>query len=112
MMRRYVRLLGTLMIIAGAGTLAWAVVVWRWQDPFTYIYTHYEQHRLAAQYEKRLAHYRPVVLPAHVSLAAERRSIAREATRYRRETKRGEALGRMKIPRLGLNSLYRKRRTG
>jgi sortase A len=103
MMRRFVRLLGTLMIVAGIGTLAWAGLVWQWQDPFTYVYTHYQQHRLAAQYEKRLAHYRPVALPAHVSLAVERRSIAREAARYRHERRRGDALGRMKIPRLGLN---------
>ena len=91
------------MIVAGAGTLAWALLVWQWQDPFTYLYTHYQQHRLASQYEKRLAHYRPVPLPAHASLAVERRNIARAAARYRTESRRGQAIGRMKIPRLGLN---------
>jgi len=42
-MRRAGRILGTLMILAGVLTLAWVVVVWRWQDPFTAIYTHIEQ---------------------------------------------------------------------
>jgi sortase A len=103
MMRRFVHLLGTLMIVAGIGTLAWALLVWQWQDPFTYAYTHYQQHRLAKAYEQRLQQYRVPAPRPHASLAAERRGIRQEAARYRRDSHRGEAIGRMKIPRLGLN---------
>ena len=39
-MRRLVRIVGTLLVGAGVLTLAWAIVVWRWQDPFTALYTH------------------------------------------------------------------------
>src|SRR5438132_330846 len=47
-MRRLARITGALMVIAGVLTLAWALVVWRWQDPFTALYTHWQQSRLSA----------------------------------------------------------------
>src|SRR6185295_1384380 len=37
------RILGVLLIVGGVLTLAWVVVVWRWQDAFNAIYTHIEQ---------------------------------------------------------------------
>lgn len=102
MMRRLVRLTGTLMIVAGVGTLVWALLVWRWEDPFTAAYTHFKQRELASAYAKRFEAFQP---PARTtaSLAAERRAVVREARRYRLSSHRGEALGRMRIPRLGLN---------
>src|SRR5947207_1515090 len=103
MMRRWVRILGTVMIVAGALTLVWALVVWRWQDPFTALYTKYRQHQLTSQYERRVrAFHAPI---ATVSFAAERRSIAREARRYRLGSKRGEAIGRIRVPRMGVNMI-------
>ena len=48
-MRRGLRLLGTLLLVGGILTLAWAVLVWRWQDPFTALYPTWQQHRLSAQ---------------------------------------------------------------
>ncbi len=103
MMRRLVRLIGTLMVVAGVGTLAWALLVWQWEDPFTAIYTHFKQRELASAYAKRVDAFRPPAAPARPSPAAERRAVAREARRYRLASHRGEALGRMRIPRLGLN---------
>jgi sortase A len=103
MMRRLSRLTGTLMIVAGVGTLAWALLVWQWQDPFTAIYTHFKQRELASAYNKRFEAFRPPPATTTVSLAAERRLVAREARRYRLTSHRGEALGRMRVPRLGLN---------
>jgi sortase A len=103
-MRRVVRSLGTLLIVVGVLTLAWALLVWRWQDPFTALYTRYEQHRLESRYDERVTSFRPVK-PAGASLAAERRAIRLDATRYRRESTRGQALGRIVVPRLGLNMI-------
>ena len=102
-MRRLLRLTGTLMIVAGVGTLAWALLVWQWQDPFTAIYTHFKQRELASSYAKRFEAFRPPAAASALSLAAKRRAVAREARRYRLTSHRGEALGRMRIPRLGLN---------
>jgi sortase A len=104
-MRRWVRILGTVLIGAGALTLVWALVVWQWQDPFTALYTKWRQHQLAQQYEKRVQSFRAPVPIATDSLAAERRSIARQAYRYRVASKRSEAIGRLRVPRMGVNMI-------
>jgi sortase A len=103
-MRRIFRILGTLMVVGGVLTLIWVGVVWQWQDPFTALYTRWEQHRLASSYDERFTKFRPLRPPSD-NLAAERQIIAGEAARYRRESKRGEAIGRIKVPRLGLNMI-------
>jgi sortase A len=103
-MRRALRILGTVLVVGGVATLLWVVVVWQWQDPFTALYTRWEQHKLASSYDERFARFRPL-RPIGDTLAAERRTIALEAARYRRESKRGEAIGRIKVPRLGLNMI-------
>ena len=100
-MRRPLRILGTVLIVAGSLTLIWALVVWQWQDPFTALYTKWKQHQLASQYEKRAQHYTGSV--AGTSLAAERSSIAREAKAYRGHSTRGEAIGRLRVTRMGLS---------
>src|SRR5205814_2545722 len=101
---RLVRVLGTVLVVGGIGTLLWVVVVWQWQDPFTALYTHWQQHRLASSYDERFTKFRPL-RPAADTLAAERRTIAIEAAHYRRDSKQGEAIGRIKVPRLGLNMI-------
>jgi sortase A len=102
-MRRGVRLLGTLLAAAGVLTLLWALLVWQWQDPFTALYTKWKQRQLATQYEKRARLFEPAI--SGETLAAERKSIAREARRYRISSKRGEVIGRLRVPRMGLNIL-------
>jgi sortase A len=104
--KRVIRIVGTAMAVAGVGLLVWVVVVWRWQDPFTALYTHWKQHQLARSYDHLFKEYRPARLPqGTASLAVTRRTIAREARLYRRETHRGQAIGRIKVPRLGLNMI-------
>jgi sortase A len=94
--------LGTALVVCGVGALAWTLVVWRWQDPFTALYTKIQQHRLAAQYDRLVAGYDAPRLDS-ASLAAVRRTIAKEARRYRLATHEGEAIGRIAVRRLHLN---------
>ena len=96
------RIAGATLIAAGVLTLAWALVVWQWQDPFTALYTHWEQRGLARQFDRELAQFQPARV-GHRTLAGEERNIAREAARFRRETHRGQAIGRISIARIGLN---------
>jgi sortase A len=103
-MRRWTRILGTVLIVAGTLTLAWAAVVWRWQDPFTALYTTWRQHQLTSQYKERLRTFQPAPVST-TSLAAERRDIAREARRYRLNSTRGQAIGRIRVPRMGVNMI-------
>jgi sortase A len=103
-MRRWTRILGTVLIVAGSLTLVWALVVWQWQDPFTALYTMWRQHQLTSQYNERVRTFRQARVST-VSLADERRDIAREAKRYRLESKRGQAIGRIRVPRMGVNMI-------
>jgi sortase A len=102
--RRGVHLIGTVLAVVGVLTLLWALLVWQWQDPFTALYTKWKQHQLASQYDKRARSFEPTI--SGVSQTAERESIAREAKRYRMSSTRGEVIGRLRVPRMGVNMLF------
>ena len=104
--RRLGRWLGTLLVVMGVAALAWALVVWVWQDPFTAIYTRIQQHKLATSYEHRLERFAVRPLPPTISVADERRAIGATAHRYRLASQPGDALGRLRVPRLGLNMIF------
>jgi sortase A len=105
-MRRLSRIAGTLLVVAGVGMLAWVLVVWRWQDPFTALYTHWKQHQLSQAYERRFSAYEPAQLRQNeVSVSARTKVIAREARLYRIHSGRGQAIGRIRVPRLDLNMI-------
>jgi sortase A len=102
-MGRLARAAGLALIAAGALTLIWALVVWQWQDPFTALYTTWQQHRLEAKLDRRFRDYArgPVLL----SSAAEVRALELTAARFRRTTGVGQPIGRIVVPRLGLNMI-------
>ena len=107
--RRLVRTLGLLLLVSGAAIVLWGVLVWLWQDPFTALYTRYEQHRLAQTYERRAHRFqvpsRPSTL-AQPQAVDERRSVRRAARRYRLDSHEGDAVGRIVVPRLGLRMIF------
>jgi sortase A len=100
-MRRILRIVGGLMMVAGVLTLAWAVVVWRWEDPFTALYTHWQQDKLSSSLSHQFAEYHPVRID-RTNLAAERLAISKDAVTFRRTAKTGQAIGRIVIGRIGL----------
>ena len=102
--RRALRILGTLLAAMGALMLIWAFVVWQWQDPFTALYTKWKQHELTSQYSKLSRSFESSI--SSTSLAAERASIAKAGRRYRLASGRGQALGRIRIPRMGVNMIF------
>ena len=105
-MRLLSRIAGTILAVAGLGMLAWVLVVWRWQDPFTALYTHWKQHQLSQAYERRFSAYEPAELRRNeVSVSARTKVIAREARLYRIHSGRGQAIGRIRVPRLDLNMI-------
>jgi sortase A len=101
-MRRLTRIAGTLMMIAGAGALAWALTVWQWQDPFTYVLQRLEQRELAQTFDRRLEQNRGATAASAADL---RRELPRAAVEWRKSSKRGDAVARLRIPRLGLSEI-------
>jgi sortase A len=107
-MRRLSRIAGTVLALAGLAMLVWVLVVWRWQDPFTALYTQWKQHQLSQSYDRRFAAFRPERprhSPAPVSATTNANAIRREARRYRLHSGRGQAIGRIRVPRLNLNMI-------
>ncbi len=93
--RRLLHALGTALVAVGLLALAWSLVVWRWQDPVTGLYTRYEQHRLSG----RLA---TLVTSAPRPPATED-GIRAAARQFRLEAKPGQPIGRIRIPGLGID---------
>lgn len=102
-MRRSLRLLGTVLALAGVLTLVWTFLVWQWQDPFTLLYTKWKQRGLVSQYERQARSFDADI--SGKSVAAERRSITRAAKRYRASAMRGQPIGRLRVPRMGVNMI-------
>lgn len=98
--------LGTLILVIGLGVLAWSATVYLWQDPFTTVYTAYEQRKLERnldqQFERWAADPKPVKRGGTPTPPVD---VRREARRYRLASNEGSALARLEIPRLGLNAV-------
>jgi len=89
---RPTRALSFVLIGAGSVLLAWVLVTWRWRDPITAFQAWRRQGALAAQLRARHA-------PAHGG------SLLLRARAYRRASHDGEAMGRIVIPRLALDTV-------
>jgi sortase A len=116
--RRWIRGLGLVLMVCGVLAIAWALVVWRWQDPFTALYTLYEQRQLSGAYDRRarqfLAQHRAIRVPSQPaaprtagrSVEVWQPAIRAEARAYRLDSHEGDPLGRIVVPRLGLNMIF------
>jgi sortase A len=112
--RRVVRILGTTLITAGALALVWGFVIWRWQDPLTAAYTHWEQRKLSGQLDTLRATYAPrkpkpiasaAESPSPAAARAQRAAVRSLAQRLRESTSSGHALGRIHVDRLGVDMI-------
>jgi sortase A len=105
-MRRLARAAGLVLAVAGVLTLIWAVVVWQWQDPFTGLYTTWQQHRLEGQLNREFDEYAgPRHTFASQSPSAEAHAVGLAAARFRRTVDVGQPIGRILIPRLSLHMI-------
>lgn len=101
-MRRLTRIVGTLMIVAGVGALAWALTVWQWQDPFTAVLNRLEQRELSNEFSRRLGEGGARLATSGGGLEA---SLGREARKWRKRSRRGDAVARLRIPALGVSDI-------
>lgn len=107
-MARARRLAGSFCVAAAALVGAWAVVTWVWQEPFTALYTTYEQHQLTGTLHAEFVRYRPARLSASAANVrqVESERLAADARRFRLQSHRGQPLGRIIVPRMGLNMVF------
>jgi sortase A len=104
MARRLIRAAGAFLATAGLLGLLWVALVWRWQDPVTALLAKRAQSHLAAEYDRRLESL-PNPRAQHEALATRVESLRHEARAYRESLLPGEPVGRLRVPRLGLNMM-------
>ncbi len=105
-MRRPLRALSTVLIVAGALMLVDAGLTVAWQEPVSAIYATFVQGQLGDDLRRLdLTKPDPVDLQALRSLESRRARMAFLARSLRRDAKRSAAVGRIRIPRIGLNSV-------
>jgi sortase A len=102
-MRRAAHILGTLLLAAGLLGLTWTATVWRWQDPVTALYTHYQQAKLDRSLEHQIHAFSVAHRRSESTVLREQRLVAAAAAAERRRAREGEAIGRLIVPRMGLN---------
>src|SRR5205809_6348617 len=94
-MKRTLRGLAVVLTTAGLLVLGWTVTVWLWQDPFTAIYTHYEQAKLAGSLQRQIDSFPTRTRGGEVPVAREERLVAADAAHDRRTARVGQAIGRI-----------------
>ena len=101
--------LGTLLLVIGIGVLAWTATVYLWKDPFTTAYTAYEQRRLASNLDRQFENWKPVPRARRSAWRSRSRpkpqhdDVSRDAKRFRLSSDDGDAIARLRVPRLGLS---------
>src|SRR5436190_6705523 len=98
--RRWVRRLGTVLLLCGLGAVAWTATVWLWQDPVTGLYTWYEQRKLSSSLEQQFADPLNRIHLHRASgtrVAAEEHAVAAAAAHYRRSVHTRQAIGRIVV---------------
>ena len=110
--------LGKILIALGILLIAYSGAVIFWGDPATGLYARWKQHQLASALDKESTEYAaaldltPVAeeqptAPTEQELAQlERERIEAAANRLHGKLKMGHALGRIKVPRIGLNAVF------
>jgi sortase A len=102
--RRALRTLSSVLIVVGALLLVDAVLTLVWQEPLSSLYAHARQGHLQGQLEaldrRPLA---PVERQAIDALPSTDRRLAFAARAFARTVEPGDALGRLRIPTIGLS---------
>jgi sortase A len=109
------RRLAVVLMVSGALLAAYATLVVLWRDPVTDLYNRWQQHRLDSaladtftefqESEANLTSQRAGAVSA-VDDATARRELIAAANRFDRRVKLGQPLGRIVVPRLGLNKVF------
>ena len=102
------RRLGTVLIVAGLLVLAYAAAVLFWRDPVTDLYNRYQQNRLSSELEEVFEDFGASAPPSGrlVSEDEERTAVSALARRFGRTVELGQPLGRIEIPRIGVDAVF------
>jgi sortase A len=112
------RRLGKILIGVGIVLVGYSAAIVFWGDPVTYLYAHWKQHQLASQLDKDFEAYAAGLgvnsavversrgaTPQEI-VQAQRELVERAANRLNRQLKLSHPLGRIKIPKIGVDAIF------
>jgi len=105
--RSGLRRLSTLLIVCGCLLLADAAATLAWKEPVSSLYARFQQSDLQAQLDRLdTIQPTPVQEQALRKLPDPKRRLAFAARSLDRKTQEGDALGKLRIDRIGLSSVF------
>ena len=106
-LRRAVRALSTVLIVAGVVLLADAGLTLVWQEPVSAVYAHLQQDRLDGELsELELAPLEPAQQRALEKIPDPGRRLAFRARALERRLEPGDAMGRIRMPSIGVSEVF------
>ena len=108
-------------VLAGLGILvvAYSATILLWRDPATDLYARWKQHTLSEELDQTFAEERGMFASLQIRdenatrtsakferIGLEQLAVAEAANELHARLKLGKPLGRLKVPRLGLNSVF------
>jgi sortase A len=105
--RRALRALSTVMIVVGAILLIDAATTLLWQEPASAVYAHFQQNALSGHLEKlESAPLEPAEKRALAKIPDPKRKLAFRARSLKRRLDDGDAMGRIRIPKIGVSEVF------
>jgi sortase A len=106
-LRRTLRALSTVMIVAGAILLADAGLTLLWQEPVSAVYAHLQQGRLSDRLEElERAPLEPAEQRVLERIPDPRRRLAFRARAFGRRLDTGDPMGRIVMPSIGVSDVF------
>jgi sortase A len=106
-LRKVLRGLSTGLIVSGALLLADAGATLVWEEPVSSLYAHFQQNELSGQLDRlEKLPMTPVEQRALVKLPDPKRKLAFQARALDRRTDDGDAVGRLRIDRIKLSTVF------
>ena len=106
-LRRSLRALSSVMIVAGAILLADAGLTLLWQEPVSAVYAHLQQERLSDQLEElERTPLAPAEQRALARIPDESRRLAFRARAFGRRLEPGDPMGRIVMPAIGVSEVF------
>ena len=104
--RRYVGRLGLVLAALGALLVVWALVILFFGDPVTALYQDWRQHQMAGELNKEFKQFRPAAPFSNKRKPPSPAEIRGAARRFSHQAHAGQPIGRLQIPRIGLNKVF------
>jgi sortase A len=106
-LRRVLRALSSVLIVAGVLLLADAGVTLLWQEPFSAIYAHFQQNALSGDLDTlEQAPLAPAERRALDKIPDPARKLAFRARALKRHLEPGDAMGRILMPAIGVDDVF------